>query len=269
MAESILKKACVLCVSALVAVAGCGGKSAPRASSASPSVVGVAVTSTVPDGARLTGAVRWEGTVSVDNGVPVEKVDFLIDGRVRWTERNAPYVFDDDGGILPTWVLTPGGHRLSVRALTNDGRTAQAVTSVDVAAQGLSTPALVGTYTRRVGPADLKRVAPYRLANLGAFGDPSPSGVWRLSIGANGVMILTQPDGGQYYEPYVASSHTLTVFGPAVWLQKDPDPSLFCEPEQRSSYQINGAARQLSVIPKQHVCADRDMVVGGIWTRVG
>ena len=268
MSAVVLRRAGLALLLPLLA-AGCGGKSAPHAATATPSRAGIAVTSSIKDGARVIGAVRWEGTVSVDNGVPVEKVDFLIDGHVRWTEKNSPYVFDDDPGILPTWVLTPGSHRLSVRATTDDGRTAQEVSTVDVPRQTVTAPGLSGSYTRRVGPGDLKRVAPYRVASLGAFGDPSSLGVWKLQVGADGVMVLTQPDGGQYYEPYVATAHRFTMFGPAIWLQKDPDPSLFCEPESRSDYQVSGTARQLSFVPKQHACADRDMVVGGSWTRVG
>jgi len=263
---------CVLSLLPLLTALGCGGGSTSHRAS-TPAVPaassGITLTSTIPDGARVTGAVRWEGKVVTDGGAAVDKVEFLIDGKVRWTEKNPPYVFDDDAGILPTWVLTPGAHRLSVRATTVDGKTAQMVASVDVAAQSVTTPARVGTYTRRVGPADRKRTAPYRLAALGAFGDPTPLGQWRLVVAADGVMVLTDPDGGASYEPFTAAPRSFTLYGPAVWLQKDPEPYLFCEPERRSDYAVSGSGRSLTIVPRQHVCADRDTVVGGTWTRVG
>lgn len=254
---------------ALLTAFGCGGTSTPHAASTPAASSGITVTSTIADGARVTGAVRWEATVTTAGGAAVEKVEFLIDGKLRWTEKNPPYVFDDDAGILPTWVLTPGVHRLSVRATTLDGKTAQTLSTVDAAAQAVTTRALVGTYARHVGPADRRRTAPYRLATLGAFGEQSPLGQWRLVVGADGVMVLTDPDGGSSYEPYTASPRGLTLYGPAVWLQKDPEPYLFCEPEHRSDYSVSGSGRTLTIVPRQHVCADRDTVVGGTWTRVG
>jgi hypothetical protein len=44
------------------------------------------------------------------------KVEFLIDGKVLWAERDAPYTYSDDGGYLVTSWLTPGKHRFTVRA---------------------------------------------------------------------------------------------------------------------------------------------------------
>jgi hypothetical protein len=46
----------------------------------------------------------------------VGKVDFLIDGKVRWIERNTPYVYGDDSNWLVTSWLSPGRHRFTVRA---------------------------------------------------------------------------------------------------------------------------------------------------------
>ena len=60
-------------------------------------------------------------------GAIVTQVDFLIDGKLAWTEMNSPYVFgsDDDGanlGYLITTWLTPGRHTFTVRAIGESGR---------------------------------------------------------------------------------------------------------------------------------------------------
>jgi hypothetical protein len=57
----------------------------------------------------------------------VSRVEFLIDGKVRWIERHAPYNYasDDNGGglgyMITTW-LAPGRHRFAVRAADKRGR---------------------------------------------------------------------------------------------------------------------------------------------------
>jgi hypothetical protein len=50
----------------------------------------------------------------------VDRVEFVIDGTVRWVERTAPYVYAADhngqelGWLITTW-LAPGRHRFVVR----------------------------------------------------------------------------------------------------------------------------------------------------------
>src|SRR4029077_6563336 len=51
------------------------------------------------------------------------KVDFVIDGKVRWSESKAPYSYRHDGGFLVPSFLAPGMHRFTVRVKTLDGRT--------------------------------------------------------------------------------------------------------------------------------------------------
>jgi large repetitive protein len=89
------------------------------------------VTSTIAEGATLSGSLTWTATPS---GTTVSSVDFLIDGTVKWTERIAPYQFngDDPAGTLDTTTLDDGAHTLSVEAHATDGRTATASSSVTV-----------------------------------------------------------------------------------------------------------------------------------------
>jgi hypothetical protein len=73
------------------------------------------VTSTLDGMSVLPHRIHWLAFphVARSNGV---KIEFLIDGTVRWTERNVPYTYSDDGGYLVTSWLTPGKHRFTVRA---------------------------------------------------------------------------------------------------------------------------------------------------------
>src|SRR5207342_1159958 len=81
------------------------------------------VTSSVADGATLTGSLTWTATPS---GTTVSSVDFLIDGTLKWTEKTSPYVFNGDGKQLDTKTLSNGTHTLGVLAHATDGRTATA-----------------------------------------------------------------------------------------------------------------------------------------------
>ena len=90
------------------------------------------MTTSPTNGATVTGSVRWEVTPSST----VSKIEFSVDGAMRWTERGAPYVFNGNTGLWDTTKETNGTHILSARAFTSDGRTATATTTVVVANGG-------------------------------------------------------------------------------------------------------------------------------------
>jgi N-acetyl-anhydromuramyl-L-alanine amidase AmpD len=68
--------------------------------------------STLTDRQVIAGEVPWRTTV----GGPVRHVSFLVDGRVRWTDRVAPYAFAGGKRLFDTLSLRNGKHRLEVRA---------------------------------------------------------------------------------------------------------------------------------------------------------
>jgi hypothetical protein len=95
-----------------------------------PPPTSFAVTSSIANGAVLTGSLPWTATPI---GATVGQIDFLIDGTVKWTEHIAPYQFNGDpGGTLDTTTLSDGAHTLSVNAYAPDGRTAAVSSSVTV-----------------------------------------------------------------------------------------------------------------------------------------
>jgi hypothetical protein len=245
------------------------GSSTPPSTSSSP----VAVTSSITSGQRLTAALAWTATPTTTAADPVQDVRFLVDGKVLWTERNSPYVFDDDGELLAPWLLGNGPHELAVVLTTLGGKHATATASVTVAVDTSANAALAGTYQRQVTTADGARTAPYRTPDKGAFGESTPPGLWIIKVLPTGMVLgdeakdqMKQP----FVEPFTVSGSRLTLYGPAVWKQADgTQPNLFCEPERPSTYRwsLSGTKLVLSAVDK--VCADRDTLFVGTWTRTG
>jgi N-acetyl-anhydromuramyl-L-alanine amidase AmpD len=67
--------------------------------------------STLTNKQMVAGRVPWRTKVSG----PVHRVAYLVDGRVRWTDRIAPFSFAG-GRLFDTFGLKNGRHRLEVRA---------------------------------------------------------------------------------------------------------------------------------------------------------
>jgi len=95
------------------------------------------VTSSIPDGATLTKPVPWEATVS---GGSVSRVEFSIDGTLKWTERTSPYRYDKDDGVLDPSTLSAGQHTLALKAYAKDSRTAETSVRVTVSAPAEPAP---------------------------------------------------------------------------------------------------------------------------------
>ena len=75
------------------------------------------VTSSIANGATLSGSVSWQATPSGT----ASKVDFYIDGALKWTDHYSPFVFNGDGNKLNTKTLSDGSHALKVVAKATDG----------------------------------------------------------------------------------------------------------------------------------------------------
>jgi N-acetyl-anhydromuramyl-L-alanine amidase AmpD len=66
---------------------------------------------TLTDRQVVAGTVPWRTKV----GGPVQRVSFLVDGKVRWTDRIAPFAFAG-GKMWNTFSLKNGKHKLELRA---------------------------------------------------------------------------------------------------------------------------------------------------------
>jgi Big-like domain-containing protein/polysaccharide lyase-like protein len=88
-------------------------------------------------GATVSGNIVWEATVS--NGTPA-RVEFLIDGALKWTERGAPYRYNGDTSYLDTRTLSNGSHTLTARAVATTGQTFKSAVTVTVSNSSAPAP---------------------------------------------------------------------------------------------------------------------------------
>jgi hypothetical protein len=253
-------------VLALVALAGLAGCGAEEGASTRTPDAPVSVVSSIPDGEDLVGPVQWEATITLHGVVQVRRVEFLVDERVRWTQKAEPWRFSADD-IFSPWVLGPGEHELVVRVVTNPGPPVEAVSHVTVPPAPTGSAALAGTYTRDVTSGDAGAASEYRTEALGAIGSPPPLGRWTLELTARGEATFTDPFGAPSPETYTAAGRRLRVYGPATWLGESGRPFGFCRPEKAGDYSIEVRGAQLVVLAEDRVCADRDQVLVGTWTR--
>ena len=100
--------------------------------------VGVSIVTPV-DGARVRGAVRVAASASAKAGVA--RVEFRVDGILRWTSRSTPFVLNGEGGTWKTAALANGRHTLTATAYDRRGRSARDINIVTVANQALPAPA--------------------------------------------------------------------------------------------------------------------------------
>jgi hypothetical protein len=97
--------------------------------SPSPSSPDLTVSQNVATGQTLSGSVAWTASPS---GQTVSKIEFWVDGTLRWTENLSPYVYGGDGRTLETRDLANGPHTLEVRAVGTNGSTAKSSAGVVV-----------------------------------------------------------------------------------------------------------------------------------------
>src|SRR4029453_14000831 len=112
-------------VSAIGAVAIVAVSSAVAAVDSTP----LTVTSTLDLKKALPHRIHWVAMAKPT--ASVSRVEFLIDGKVRWVERNPPYVYGLDGNWLVTSWLSPGRHRFTIQAVaTTNRRTTRSVVAL-------------------------------------------------------------------------------------------------------------------------------------------
>lgn len=180
---------------AAAALFGCGSNdsSPPQEASAASSTAAPQgeISSSIPEGAELTEPVKWQARLKDVSTADIAEVRFLIDGKVEHIEGIAPYQFAGTHNLLLPGTLAPGSHTFAVDArLVGGGRlTAASTAEVSQRAEPIP-PALVGTWTRKVTPAEVSRTEGFRDP---AHGDPLPVGRWTVAIGPDGVARYTDP----------------------------------------------------------------------------
>jgi hypothetical protein len=226
--------------------------------------------------------LRWVALATL-SPTQIEKVEFRIDGELRWVEEDAPYVFGEDengqhkGYLVTTW-LSPGRHRFTVRVVAgNRIGTDTVIARVRPAPQ--IPAALAGTWQRNVpGP-----IPPDANA---ASTNPAPAGVYTITFDRRFVQeknpepYTPMTSGGQVcngcieLEDYVAGASTLHVWGAVTTnLITDANPvgGWWCFADgPRAAYRwtVSGDTLTLAPIGGQDFCHQRGTVSSGTWTRV-
>src|SRR5204863_3483851 len=93
------------------------------------------------NGQTVTGSITWQ--VVVGSG-DVGRVDFAIDGTVKWSEHVAPWLYDGATRGLNTTTLSNGAHRLTAKAYSKNGKSTGTstvtVTVSNAAGSGTTSP---------------------------------------------------------------------------------------------------------------------------------
>jgi Hypothetical glycosyl hydrolase family 15/Bacterial Ig domain len=179
------------------------------------------VTSSIANGSTLAGSVVWTATPSTT----VSKVDFYIDGALKWTENAAPYVFNGDGSKLDTKTLTNASHVLKLVATpATGGATAQLSVTVQVA-NGTAPP----SSTNSAG--HISFMAPKANSSMVSFIENSTSTQqqwmrdhWRRAIVEGGYWdskLSWYPNAWAYLDSYAIYNGSSTATQHPDWILKD------------------------------------------------
>jgi hypothetical protein len=258
------------------------GAAAVTAGSASSAKQPFKITSTLDGKTVLPHRIHWLAFPRVPPTTKV-KVEFLIDGIVRWHERDIPYTYSDDGGYLVTSWITPGKHRFTVRAtivrigskLIANGPIAEDTVVARVLPAATPPAALAGTWERTPDvkghptfpPGTYKLIFDRRWIQERFPGKFNP-----LTTHANG------PGTGQGliedndWEPGSATFHVqgAVVFKP--FDRNDPEGGSSCDyggPGTDYTWSIEGNVLTLAPVNGKDPCTPRGFLWTGQWTRVG
>ena len=87
------------------------------------------VSQSLSPGQTVQGQVEW--SVKVQGAV--RRIEWLIDGKLRWTSKSLPFVFGGKGALWDTTREAPGVHELTVRAVATSGAVSESTIPVTVA----------------------------------------------------------------------------------------------------------------------------------------
>jgi hypothetical protein len=245
----------------LTVLAACSSTSAPKSAPSSSSPPQLTVKSTLDGLTALPERIHWQATPSAD----ATEVDFLIDSKLGWVEKNAPYFYGDDGNWLVTSFLAPGQHTFTVKAMGATGGTATDTVTATVTAPAAPPAALAGSWTHVVTAADVTK---------STSGMPPPTGKWGVTISSLGWKMRDPQNGGGAFDVEYPSAGHLQM-RPTIETPPYPNPSNggFCEntdPLSTWIYSISNGGKTLVLHPVgKDPCGDRVAILEGTWTRVG
>ena len=237
----------IIIVVAAVVAALAGATSARSTPATSPTFT---VRSTLSSTSVLPHRIRWLGVPSLPPS-KVAEVAFLIDGRVSWTEHNAPYTYGYDGNYLVTTWLTPGMHRFEVRAKATDGSVATTSSTARVLPAPRPPAALAGRWIRTVATGP-------------------DHGTWGLQVDKVGWRFHSSRGAGALVDVAYLGTGLLEARGGIATKDRDgQENNNWCtEPFQpvRYRWSVNGGKLVLALSgPKR--CDGESLVWAGEWSR--
>ena len=257
-------------LSALVSLACLVGVSAASAGGVAEPLK---ATSTI-DGKRvLPHRLRWTAYPNVP-AARIDRVEFLIDGKVRWIEGSRPYNYGGDdrghlGYLITTW-LKPGRHTFTTRAFDTAGRKATDYVRARVLPAPQPPASLSGAWTRTVTPADLEK----------AGEDGPPEGHWRLVFDHVGAWHL-DPLGSGVVNQYEVAGSVIHVYAPIQMAPFSDGKGGVSRYGHHSiggtdcnfdgpfgSYSWSVAGDELTLTAEKEGCGSRRAIWEGTWKRV-
>lgn len=256
------------CLATLVGLTAAAAKAPPKV---------FKVTSTLDGKKVLPHRIHWLAFPRV-SASQVSEVAFLIDGKVKWVEHNAPYSYSEDGGYLVTSWLSPGTHRFTVRVTGSSGRHGTDTVVARVVAAPEPAAPLAGKWQRTIPAAVPGDPA------CGAA-DAVPAGTWTLVFDHRWIETIypgrfdpvesRQTLGGYIIDnDYVPGPTTFQVAGSVtVNLLRDSDPrgGWWCEPGGPSatySWSVSGDTLTLAPVGGADKNTQRGGIFTGEWTRI-
>ncbi|WP_027483533.1 hypothetical protein [Deinococcus pimensis] len=229
------------------------------------------------DGLRtLPAQVRWVVTVSMPGaGIlapqdDVDRVDFLIDGQVRWYAKKHPYTFASPAGWLIPTFLAPGRHSFTATFHAVNGDTASDTVIADVVSRAPAPPAaLAGRWTRQVSG-----LTPDDQGN-------DVNGRWDLIFDEIGAWVL-DPLGTGAVDAVRYQGDTVNVYGTVAMgrpgvdaygakevgagLCEDGGPGVRTYFDATFRWAVKG--NELTMTSVEPGCEGRRLIWSGTWTRV-
>jgi hypothetical protein len=281
-----VRRSSIRIVAAAAAVAAVATASVAANSTHAASAVAIneplRVASTLDGRSVLPHRITWSGSTSLPAS-KVKRVDFLIDGKLDWTEHSIPYTFADDRGFLVTSWLTPGIHVFTVRVTAVDGRRADDTVRARVLLPAAVPAALAGTWQRRIADTSGAPVA-------GSVQNPTdtltPPGTYRITFDRRWIHdefpCTNSPctynsntgAGGEFNTDWIPGPTRFSVLGGVtIHTFKDTDrlAGWWCEtwgPAATYTWTVSGNTLTLAPVGGNDACGIRGFVWAGRWTKV-
>lgn len=240
------------------------------------------------DGKRvLPHRIHWLGLPTLPSS-QIKRVEFRIDGKLRWIEHGRPYVYGDNHeshrGYLVTSWLSPGVHRFTVKAVSTSDATAADTVSARVLPPPVVPSALAGTWQRSISST---AAAP----KVGTSGNPTgtltPPGRYTITFESRWIHDVFPCDtspcryndktgaGGEFVSDWTPGAKTFQVRGPVTFRVPVGNYRLggwWCwmdGPDATYTWSVNGDTLTLAAVGGRDACGVRGFIWAGSWTRVG